>query len=95
MSDEQRLVYLVDDDDAIRRSAGFMLKTSGYRVESYESGTELLKDASSLEPGCILLDIRMPGMDGLAVQEALQERGIAFPVVIMTAMATSAWPFRR
>lgn len=84
MSDEPRLVHLVDDDDAIRRSAGFMLKTSGYRVRTFESGNDLLKNLSSLDPGCILLDIRMPGMDGLEVQQALKDRGVTLPVVIMT-----------
>lgn len=79
-----RLVHLVDDDEAIRRSAGFMLKTSGFQVRAHESGVELLKHASALEPGCLLLDIRMPGMDGLEVQQALKERGVALPVVIMT-----------
>jgi two-component system, LuxR family, response regulator FixJ len=78
------LVHLVDDDEAIRRSAGFMLKTSGFQVKSYESGVELLKDAASLEPGCILLDIRMPEMDGLEVQQKLQEKGVSLPVIIMT-----------
>ena len=85
MSDNAgQLVHLVDDDDAIRRSAGFMLKTTGYQVNSYVSGVELLKDAGSLEPGCILLDIRMPGMDGLEVQQRLQEKGVTLPVIIMT-----------
>jgi len=85
MSDEElRLVHLVDDDEAIRRSVGFMLKTSGFHVRAYESGVELLKSASSLEPGCILLDIRMPGMDGLEVQSALRDKGISLPVIIMT-----------
>ncbi|MEO8454460.1 MAG: response regulator [Sphingomicrobium sp.] len=78
------LVHLVDDDAAIRRSAGFMLKTSGYETQAYESGLELLKNAGDLRPGCILLDIRMPDMDGLEVQRALQERGVALPVIIMT-----------
>lgn len=81
---EPRLIHLVDDDEAIRRSAGFMLKTSGFRVQTFESGDHLLKSAASLEPGCILLDIRMPGMDGLEVQQALKERGVGLPVVIMT-----------
>ena len=85
MSDEAlRLVHLVDDDDAIRRSVSFMLKTSGLNVRTYESGIELLKSASSLETGCVLLDIRMPGMDGLDVQEALKEKGVTLPVIIMT-----------
>jgi len=78
------LIHLVDDDEAIRRSAGFMLKTSGFQVRTYESGVELLKAASGLEPGCILLDIRMPGMDGLEVQQALKDKGVALPVIIMT-----------
>lgn len=84
MNDGERLVHLVDDDAAIRRSVGFMLKTSGHRVESYESGVELLKNSSRLDRGCILLDIRMPGMDGLEVQQALQDKGVGLPVIIMT-----------
>ena len=80
----ERVVHLVDDDAAVRRSVGFMLKTSGYRVESYESGDEILKLSTKLEEGCILLDIRMPGMDGLEVQQALQEHGVSLPVIIMT-----------
>ncbi len=75
MTDDRRLVHLVDDDDAIRRSVGFALKTSGFQVRIYESGSELLKDAPDLEPGCILLDIRMPGMDGLEAQGALKRQG--------------------
>jgi two-component system response regulator FixJ len=78
------LVHLVDDDGAIRRSAGFMLKTSGYQVRSYESGVELLKSPGELSQGCILLDIRMPGMDGLEVQQALRDKGVTLPVIIMT-----------
>ena len=85
MSDEDRpIVHLVDDDEAIRRSVGFMLKTSGFKVRSFESGVDLLKAASGLEPGCILLDIRMPGMDGLEVQSALRDKGVTLPVIIMT-----------
>jgi two-component system response regulator FixJ len=79
-----RTIHLVDDDEAIRRSAGFMLKTSGYQVKAYASGVELMKEARELAPGCILLDVRMPGMDGLEVQTALRERGIGFPVIVMT-----------
>jgi two-component system, LuxR family, response regulator FixJ len=85
MSDEEfRVVHLVDDDEAIRRSVGFMLRTSGFHVHTYESGVELLKAAPNLEPGCILLDIRMPGVDGLEVQAALRDKGVTLPVIIMT-----------
>lgn len=81
---DERVVHLVDDDAAIRRSVGFMLKTSGHRVDTYESGAELLKVCANLDRGCILLDIRMPGMDGLEVQHTLQEKGVSLPVIIMT-----------
>lgn len=84
MGFEERMVHLVDDDASVRRSVGFMLKTSGHQVQSYESGAELLKNSAQLEQGCILLDIRMPGMDGLEVQQKLQEKGIGLPVIIMT-----------
>jgi len=53
-------------------------------VRTYESGDDLLKSASNLEAGCILLDIRMPGMDGLELQAALRDKGIGLPVIIMT-----------
>ena len=84
MAESGRIIYLVDDDEAIRRSAGFMLKTSGFMVKSFSSGVEFLKEVKGLEPGCILLDIRMPGMDGLEVQQELRNRGITYPVVVMT-----------
>jgi two-component system response regulator FixJ len=77
-------VYLVDDEAAVRRSVGFMLKTSGFDVETFESGEEFLKAAGQLEPGCVLLDVRLGGMDGLTVQQALKDRGIVLPVVIIT-----------
>lgn len=84
MSTTDKNVHVVDDDDSVRRSVGFMLKTSGYRVHSYSAGAEILKASKMLEPGCILLDIRMPGMDGLEVQCALREAGVSFPIIIMT-----------
>jgi two-component system response regulator FixJ len=81
---ESRRVHIVDDEDAIRRSASFMLKTSGYAVSTYASGVEFLQKAREVEPGCVLLDVRMPGMDGLEVQAAMGERGISMPVVVLT-----------
>ncbi|WP_419318671.1 response regulator transcription factor [Caulobacter sp. ErkDOM-E] len=80
----RRMIHIVDDEEAIRRSAGFMLKTSGYAVSTYASGDAFLQEARDAEPGCVLLDVRMPGMDGLEVQKAMAERGIAMPVVVLT-----------
>jgi two-component system response regulator FixJ len=81
---ETRHIYLIDDDEAVRRSASFLLRTSGFTVTAFASGTDFLKDARTGEPGCVLLDVRMPDMDGLAVQRRLAERGTEHPVIIMT-----------
>jgi two-component system response regulator FixJ len=82
MADQR--VYLVDDEAVIRRSVGFMLKTAGHEVESFESGEAFLKVAAGLAPGCVLLDVRLGGIDGLAVQQELRNRGILLPVIIIT-----------
>jgi two-component system response regulator FixJ len=87
MADPNRTIHLVDDDEAIRRSVSFMLRTSGYLVKTYASGVEFLGVAREAVTGCILLDIRMPDMDGLEVQQALKERGVLMPVIIMTGHA--------
>lgn len=86
MSD-RKLVHIVDDEDAIRRSASFMLKTSGYAVETWPSGAAFLKEIRHVPEGCVLLDVRMPEMDGLEVQQALLERGVTMPVIVLTGHA--------
>ncbi|GAA0336407.1 response regulator FixJ [Sphingomonas oligophenolica] len=81
---DNRLIHIIDDEEAIRRSASFMLKTSGFKVETWNSGTDFLKEVRHVEHGCILLDVRMPDMDGLEVQQALIERGVTMPVIVLT-----------
>ena len=81
---DRRLIHIVDDEEAIRRSASFMLKTSGFDVATWPSGVAFLKEARNAAPGCVLLDVRMPEMDGLEVQQQLAERGVAMPVVVLT-----------
>lgn len=81
---EAKLVHIIDDEEPIRRSASFMLKTSGFQVAAWPSGVEFLKAGRQAEMGCVLLDVRMPGMDGLEVQQAMGEQGLAMPVVVMT-----------
>lgn len=80
----KRLVHVVDDEESIRRSAKFMLSTSGFAVETWESGVAFLKEVKHAETGCILLDVRMPEIDGLQVQEELHRRGVTMPVVVLT-----------
>ncbi|MEE2929264.1 MAG: response regulator [Pseudomonadota bacterium] len=80
----ERTVFLVDDDEAIRHSASFMLRHAGYTVKTFPDGIVFLDQISDQFDGCILLDVRMPGMDGLEVQSALNRRGINMPVIILT-----------
>lgn len=79
-----RVIHLVDDDEAIRHSASFMLRHAGFRVKTYPDGCAFLSQVAEAEKGCILLDVQMPGMDGLEVQEALNHRGVAMPVIVLT-----------
>lgn len=81
---DKKLIHIIDDEESVRRSVGYMLKTSGYGVEAWSSGAAFLKNLPSIEEGCILLDIRMPEIDGLEVQHILAERGITMPIIIMT-----------
>ncbi|MCF6328566.1 MAG: response regulator [Henriciella sp.] len=80
----KKTLYLVDDDEAIRHSASFMLRHAGFVVKTYEDGATFLKQLDADERGCVLLDLRMPNMDGLAVQQKLIERGVDLPVIILT-----------
>lgn len=79
-----RLVHVVDDEESMRRSTSYALKTAGYAVTTWASGAAFLKEVRHAERGCILLDIRMPEVDGLQVQKILAERGVTMPVVVMT-----------
>ena len=80
----KRTVYVVDDEDPIRRALRLMLTVQGYSVTLFSSGPSFLDVAESLVPGCLLLDVRMPEMDGIEVQRALIARRPALPVVVMT-----------
>ena len=66
-----RIVHVVDDDAGVRRSLERLLDAAGFHVVSYQSPTAFLNAASGLTAGCVLLDIRMPGVDGLEVQARL------------------------
>lgn len=93
--EQERHVHLVDDEGAIRRSLTFMLKMGGYQISAFESGRAFLDAVGGLRNGCILLDVRMPDLDGLEVQQELNRRGVTMPVILMTghgelAVAVSA-----
>jgi FixJ family two-component response regulator len=81
------MVFIVDDDEAVRDSLGLLLKAAGLASRCYESAEAFLEDFESGEYGCLVLDIRMPGMGGLALQTVLQERNVNLPIVFITAHA--------
>lgn len=80
----KRMVHVVDDEEAMRKSLSFVLKTSGYAVTAWSDGVAFLREARHAEAGCVLLDVRMPEMDGLEVQRVMSERGLAMPIVVLT-----------
>lgn len=79
------LVRIVDDDPSLRSSLEFMLRCEGYDVAVYESAKTFLSGDMPGRPGCLILDVRMPGMTGLELQEVLNARGYACPIVFLTA----------
>lgn len=80
----ERIVYVVDDESEVRRSLGFFLKAADFMPRPFLSGADFLADAADLAPGCVLLDLRMPELDGLTVIERLGTRARRLPVILMT-----------
>jgi len=74
----------VDDDREVRRSLSFMLGSAQLQSRPFASGADLVESLDELQPGCVLLDIRMPEMDGFQVMTELARRGVDWPVVVMT-----------
>jgi FixJ family two-component response regulator len=79
------LVSVVDDDPSLRRSLRNLLSSAGLRVETFESAEVFLASASGGSSGCIVLDLRMPGMGGLELLRSLRASGSRIPVIVLTA----------
>jgi two-component system response regulator FixJ len=78
------LVHVVDDDEAVRDSLSVLLESAGLSVRTYESATAFLEALPKIGAGCVLTDVQMPGLDGLALQRRLTALGIRLPVIVMT-----------
>ena len=78
------VLHVVDDDASFRTAIGRLLRASGYEVVLYQSGDEFLENPRRKEPGCILLDIRMPGLSGLELQDRLRKLDSILPIVFLT-----------
>ena len=77
-------IHVVDDDDLVRDSLTDLLRSVGYAVRSYESATVFLSSPRKDEPGCVIVDVRMPGLSGLELQGAFGRLAIALPLIVMT-----------
>jgi RNA polymerase sigma factor (sigma-70 family) len=77
-------VFVVDDDAAVRESLKTLMQSVKLNVQTFSCGQDFLDDYSPQQPGCVVLDVRMPGMSGLELQEQLQRRNIHIPAIIIT-----------
>lgn len=80
----QQNVFIADDDEAVRDSLRLLLETAGYQVETFPSGKALLSALRPEEDACLVIDVRMPELGGLEVQERLRADGFSLPIVIIT-----------
>jgi FixJ family two-component response regulator len=78
------VIHIVDDDKPFRTALGRLLEASGFRVALYESGDEILAHLPNLQPGCILLDLQLPGLSGLELQQHLTEKAPLLPIIYLT-----------
>jgi len=86
MSQEDRqVISIVDDDESRRRSVGNFLASVGFRIETFDSAEAFLQSEQRARTGCLVLDLRMPGMSGLDLLACLAASGSAVPVIILTA----------
>ncbi len=84
------VVYVVDDDSQTCRAVAELVQTFGYQVQVYESPNEFLESLDETRPGCVVLDLRLPGLDGMEVHRRLLQRELALPVVMLTGYADTS-----
>jgi len=78
------LVHVIDDDDAVRQSLAFVLQTARMAVRTYESANAFMSALPGIEPGCIVTDVRMPGLSGIDLLRRLRELKVGMPVIVIT-----------
>ena len=78
------LVRIVDDDDSLRDALRFVLETEGWRVADYRSANDFFRGDAPSVPGCVVMDVRMPGLTGIEAQAIMNERGFSLPVIFLT-----------
>jgi two-component system, LuxR family, response regulator FixJ len=84
MPSDNPTVHIIDDDAALRESLGFLLRTVQIAVQAYDSAKAFLDALPGVNPGCIITDVRMPGMSGIELLKKLRELNVAVPVIVIT-----------
>ncbi|MCW9088993.1 MAG: response regulator transcription factor [Gammaproteobacteria bacterium] len=84
---EPGTVFVIDDDEAVRDSLSWLVRSAGLQAETFASADLFLRDFGEDRPGCLVLDIRMPGMNGLELQSVLRERQFRLPIIIISGHA--------
>lgn len=84
MDNETPIVYVVDDDQAVCRSLGLLIQGVGLEVQTFNTAEDFLASYDPIRPGCLVVDVRMPGMSGLDLQRKLVEEGINLPSIVIT-----------
>ena len=82
--DVKPIVFIVDDDEAVRKATSILVRSAGFDVECYGSAQEFLDSYRPERPGCLVLDVRMPEMNGLELQGKLTKEGLRIPIIIIT-----------
>ena len=85
MNEQDAIIYIVDDDDAMRRSLIYLLDSAGWQTRPMASGRDFLEQYDGHVPGCLVLDVMMPLMGGMEVQQILDARGISLPIIFLSA----------
>jgi len=85
MNDTAPIVFVVDDDLSVRRSTERLMRSAGLDVQSFSSAREFLKNPRPKRPACLVLDVRMPGLNGMDLQDQLAQAGISIPIIFITA----------
>lgn len=84
MSEIEPVIYIVDDDEAVRDGLGQLMESINLKVKAFSSAQEFLDSYEAPGPGCLLLDVRMPGMSGVKLQDTLAERNINLPIIFIS-----------
>ena len=84
MNESDAIIFVVDDDAAMRRSLAYLFDSAGWQVQTFESARDFLQRYAGHTPGCLLLDVRMPMMSGLELQQELSRHAISLPVIFLS-----------